>query len=155
MLLLPFWPTIQVVTTSLKPSMYSSEHTGFLTKLGLNARNDEWRIPASSMFFVSTRQNVAGSNFHTTQSCSKVKLWVMIFAAWTTIHWRHQSHFYSHKLCLNLSGGAKRHTRLINPAPFNVISISELFLFMPSSLSWQCHLWPNVTAMLNYILMAN
>ena len=35
MLLLPFWPTIQVVTTSLKPSMYSSEHTGLLTKLGL------------------------------------------------------------------------------------------------------------------------
>lgn len=49
----------------------------------------------------------------------------------------------------------KQHTRLISPAPLNVVSISELLLSIPSRLSWQYHLWPTATATLNYILMAN
>jgi len=52
MLLAPFWPATRAAPAPLQPPTYGSEHAGFWAELGLHARNDEWRIPASSTFSV-------------------------------------------------------------------------------------------------------
>lgn len=101
--LLPFWPS----TASLKPPEYSREHTGSLSKLDFSSWKWWMEDTAILTFSVYMGQDVAASNFQPTQSCSKVRWWVMIFAAWPRLRRRLRSRFYSHKLCLSLWGGAE------------------------------------------------
>lgn len=110
-------------------------HTS-LTKQG--PRGKRWAEDAS-ILHVLCMQNVAPLS-HTGKSdgskdlCSRCPAW----------HSSQQS-----------PAGLQSRTRPTSPAPSSGIPVSELFLVMPPSLSWQYHQRPDVTAMLNCLLIAN